>query len=89
MLLLAILSGIAAPALALNPYDSQVDLTARNAIDELVFAKLEQLEHSAGHGLLGRGVCPARLSGRHRHAAHRAGGQGVPRWTGPRTSAAP
>jgi hypothetical protein len=44
VLLLAALSGIAAPApaLALNPYDSRLDLTPRNAIDELVFAKLEQ-----------------------------------------------
>jgi Protein of unknown function (DUF1553)/Protein of unknown function (DUF1549) len=32
----------AAPALALNPYDSKVDQAPRNAIDELVFAKLEQ-----------------------------------------------
>jgi hypothetical protein len=44
LLLVAALRGIAAPApaLALNPYDSRVDLTARNGIDELVFAKLEQ-----------------------------------------------
>ena len=42
LFLLVTLRGIAAPALALNPYDSKVDLTARNAIDELVFAKLEQ-----------------------------------------------
>ncbi len=43
LLLLVSLRGLAAPALALalNPYDSKVDLTARNAIDELVFAKLE------------------------------------------------
>ncbi len=41
-LLLVTPNGIAAPALALNPYDSRVDLTARNSIDELVFAKLEQ-----------------------------------------------
>ena len=42
ILLLVIPSGMAAPALTLNPYDSKVDQTARNAIDELVFAKLEQ-----------------------------------------------
>ena len=42
LLLLAALRGVAAPALALNPYESRVDPTARNAIDELVFAKLEQ-----------------------------------------------
>jgi hypothetical protein len=44
VLLLASLRGVAAPApvLALNPYDSKVDLTARNRLDELVFAKLEQ-----------------------------------------------
>ena len=42
VLLLVTPSGIAAPALALNPYDSKVDQTARNAIDDLVFAKLEQ-----------------------------------------------
>jgi hypothetical protein len=42
VLLLAIPSGIAAPALTLNPYDSKVDQTARTAIDELVFAKLDQ-----------------------------------------------
>jgi hypothetical protein len=57
--------------LALNPYDSKVDLTARNAIDELVFAKLERCNVQAGHGLLGRRVCPARLPGHHRHAAQR------------------
>ena len=42
LLLVASFRGLAAPALALNPYDSKVDQTARNAIDELVFAKLEQ-----------------------------------------------
>jgi hypothetical protein len=44
LLLLASLHGIAAPvpAPALNPYDSKVDLTPRNALDELVFAKLER-----------------------------------------------
>ncbi len=31
VLLLTVLRGIAAPALALNPYDSRVDLTARNS----------------------------------------------------------
>ncbi len=34
-------SGSAAPALALNPYDSKVDQTGRNAMDDLVFAKLD------------------------------------------------
>jgi hypothetical protein len=42
VLLLSIPSGIAAPALALNPYESKVDQMARNAIDDLVFAKLER-----------------------------------------------
>ena len=42
VLLLASLRGIAAPGPVLNPYDSRVDLTARNGVDELVFAKLEQ-----------------------------------------------
>ena len=32
----------AIPALALNPYDSKVDQTAHNAVDDLVFAKLER-----------------------------------------------
>jgi hypothetical protein len=32
----------AVPALALNPYDSKVDQTPRNAIDELVFANLQR-----------------------------------------------
>ena len=44
VLLLTVLRGIAAPALALNPYESKVELTPRNAIDELVFAKLEQCD---------------------------------------------
>ena len=42
VLLMVAHRGLAAPALALNPYDSKVDQTARNAIDETVFAKLEQ-----------------------------------------------
>src|ERR1035438_4786590 len=42
VLLLASLRGIAAPGPVLNPYDSRVDLTARNGVDELVFAKLER-----------------------------------------------
>ena len=42
LFLVAFLSGNAAQALTLNPYDSKVDQTARNAIDELVFAKLDQ-----------------------------------------------
>ncbi len=42
VVLLGIGSGIAASTLALNPYDSKVDQTARNAVDELVFGKLEQ-----------------------------------------------
>src|ERR1035437_3491764 len=41
LLLLVSLPGLAAPTLALNPYDSKVDLIPRNAIDNLVFAKLE------------------------------------------------
>jgi hypothetical protein len=41
LLLLVCLRGLAAPGVALNPYDSKVDQTPRNAIDELVFAKLE------------------------------------------------
>jgi hypothetical protein len=42
-LLLLVTPGRSAfPALALNPYDSKVDQTAHNAIDELVFAKLER-----------------------------------------------
>ena len=41
LLLLVARCGLAAPAVALNPYASKVDLTPRNAIDELVFAKLE------------------------------------------------
>jgi hypothetical protein len=36
--------GVAAPATTLNPYDSKVDQTSRNAIDELVFAKLDQCQ---------------------------------------------
>jgi hypothetical protein len=42
VLLLVTPSGIAALALALNPYESKVDQMARNAIDDLVFAKLER-----------------------------------------------
>ena len=44
VLLLAALREVGAPAtaVALNPYDSRVDLTARNGVDELVFGKLEQ-----------------------------------------------
>ena len=42
LFLLASRLGIAAPAPALDPYDSKVDLTPRNALDELVFAKLER-----------------------------------------------
>jgi Protein of unknown function (DUF1553)/Protein of unknown function (DUF1549) len=42
VLLLVTSGGIAAPALALNPYDSKVDQTTRNAVDDLVFAKLAQ-----------------------------------------------
>jgi len=42
LFMLASFSGTAAPALTLNPYDSKVEQTARNAIDELVFAKLDQ-----------------------------------------------
>jgi len=42
LLLLVASCGIAAAALGLNPYDSKVDQTARNAVDDLVFAKLEQ-----------------------------------------------
>ncbi|MGO8930943.1 MAG: DUF1553 domain-containing protein [Limisphaerales bacterium] len=41
-LLLVAQGGIAAAALALNPYESKVDVTPRNAIDDLVFAKLER-----------------------------------------------
>ena len=40
LLLLVSFHGLAAPGVALNPYDSKVDLTPRNAIDDLVFAKL-------------------------------------------------
>ena len=42
LFLVASLSGNAAPALTLNPYDSKVDQATRNAIDDLVFAKLER-----------------------------------------------
>ena len=42
LFLAASLSGFGAPAPALNPYDSRVDLTARTALDDLVFAKLER-----------------------------------------------
>ena len=42
VLLLVAPGGTAAPAPTLNPYDSKVDQTARNAIDELIFAKLDQ-----------------------------------------------
>ncbi|MCX6923832.1 MAG: DUF1553 domain-containing protein [Verrucomicrobia bacterium] len=42
LLLLVTRSASAVPAPALNPYDSKVDLTARNAIDDLVFAKLQR-----------------------------------------------
>ena len=42
LFLLVLPSGIAAAALALNPYESKVDPSPRNAIDELVFAKLER-----------------------------------------------
>ena len=40
-LLLVAQGASGAPALTLNPYDSKVEVTARNAIDDLVFAKLE------------------------------------------------
>jgi len=42
LFLMVSFSGIAAAALALNPYESKVDPSPRNAIDELVFAKLER-----------------------------------------------
>jgi hypothetical protein len=42
VLLLVIPGGNAAPGPRLNPYDSKVDQAARNAVDELVFAKLDQ-----------------------------------------------
>ena len=42
LFLVASLNGNAAPALTLNPYDSKVDQATRNAIDDLVFAKLER-----------------------------------------------
>jgi hypothetical protein len=42
VLLLVNPGGIAAPPLTLNPYESKVDQTTRNAIDDLVFARLEQ-----------------------------------------------
>ena len=42
LFLVASFSGNSAPALTLNPYESKVDQTPRNAIDELVFAKLDQ-----------------------------------------------
>jgi hypothetical protein len=41
VLLLTAQGASAAPAVTLNPYDSKVDVTARSAIDGLVFAKLE------------------------------------------------
>ena len=43
VILLAILCGIAAPALTLNPYESHTDGVARSEIDDLVLAKLERL----------------------------------------------
>ena len=42
LLLLVPFGGMAAPALALNPFDSKVEQVPRNAIDDLVFARLEQ-----------------------------------------------
>ena len=46
LLLLAVPGGSAAPAKApaVNPYDARVDVTGRNAIDDLVFAKLESCQ---------------------------------------------
>ncbi|HOX57537.1 MAG TPA: DUF1553 domain-containing protein [Candidatus Paceibacterota bacterium] len=41
-LVLAVPGGVAAPAAAPNPYDAKADLVARNAIDDVVFARLEQ-----------------------------------------------
>lgn len=41
--LLGALSGSAAPALVLNPYESRADTVARSEIDELVLANLEKL----------------------------------------------
>jgi hypothetical protein len=43
VLLLGSLSGSAAPALVLNPYESRADTVAGSQIDELVLAKLEKL----------------------------------------------
>ncbi len=42
VILLLAPGGSAAPAPALNPYEARVELGARNAIDELVFARLER-----------------------------------------------
>ncbi len=42
LLLLAAAGGRAAQAPALNPYEAKVDTAARNAVDDLVFAKLER-----------------------------------------------
>ncbi len=44
LVLLVAPGGMAAPALTLNPYDSRVDHTQQNAIDEMVFAKLKQCD---------------------------------------------
>jgi hypothetical protein len=41
VILLLAPGGLAATAPALNPYEARVDMGSRNAIDELVFAKLE------------------------------------------------
>ncbi len=41
LLLLAVPGGVTAPAPAFNPYDAKVDVVSRNAVDDLVFAKLE------------------------------------------------
>jgi hypothetical protein len=42
VILLLAPGGFTAPAPALNPYEARVELGARNAIDELVFARLER-----------------------------------------------
>jgi len=44
LLLAGVAGGFAAPAPAINPYDAKTEVTAPNAIDNLVFAKMESCQ---------------------------------------------